>query len=178
MKRSDTGAGTILVLIKSVLPAHSHTNGVSSLLELKRGNENQNNQNFCLTPHPNGKHKLRGSWRAMSSCMRLTVGRILLLRVVGAVMDGGREMLQELLRLQLEIRMQQPWNEGELFRRWCVDNIQVVRQFRFFKTTTKEAVDGVEVPKWDEADITLLSKMLSVIDENIYSTLRAETAKT
>ena len=110
--------------------------------------------------------------------MRLTVGRILLLRVVGAVMDGGREMLQELLRLQLEIRMQQPWNEGELFRRWCVDNIQVVRQFRFFKTTTKEAVDGVEVPKWDEADITLLSKMLSVIDENIYSTLRAETAKT
>ena len=94
----------------------------------------------------------------MSSSMRLTVGRILLLRVVGAVMDGGREMLQELLRLHLEIMMHQPWDEGQLFGRWCVDNIQVVRQYRFFPVVTKETVEGVEVPIWAEADITFLSK--------------------
>ena len=94
----------------------------------------------------------------MSSSMNLTEGRIRLLRLGGAVMDGGREMLQDVLKLYLEMRTKDVWNDGRLFARWCTENHETVRQFRFFKTMVKEVVDGVEVPKWEEADITLLSK--------------------
>ena len=54
--------------------------------------------------------------------MRLTEGRIRLLRIGGAVMDGGREMLQDAFRLYLEMRMKGDWDDGQLFRKWCMEN--------------------------------------------------------
>ena len=93
----------------------------------------------------------------MASSMRLTEGRIRLLRLGGAVMDGGREMLQDAFRFHMEQRMQDPWNDGQLFRRWCVANADFVGKYKFLKSSPKEVVEGVEVPKWEDADVTLLS---------------------
>ena len=69
-------------------------------------------------------------------------------------------MLQDAFRIFLEDKMREEWTpDGQLFRRWCLENVDTFKDFRFFKSAAKEKIDGVEVPIWEEADVTLLSKL-------------------
>ena len=60
--------------------------------------------------------------------------------------------------VKYQIKFELEWNEGLLFRRWCKDNHSAVRKYKFYKKTPKEVYEEAEVPIWDEADLSLLSK--------------------
>ena len=61
------------------------------------------------------------------------------------------------------MKLEEGWNEGRLFHRWCRENDQHVRKFKFYKRISKEIHENVEVPDWNKADLSLLCKFLPIM---------------
>ena len=86
-----------------------------------------------------------------------------MLRLGSAVMIDGRQMLQQAFIFHLEKQKKEQWEDKRLYQRWCVEKQEDIRAFQFYKSAPKEFVDQgdnnkVQIPKWEEADITLMSK--------------------
>ena len=66
------------------------------------------------------------------------------------------------------MKLQEEFNEGRLFHRWCRENDQHVRKFKFYKRISKEIHEDVEVPDWNKADLSLLCKFGGYVENRNY----------
>jgi hypothetical protein len=93
--------------------------------------------------------------------------RINYFRVFGAVTDGGRKILLEAIRNELEKTTTEPWEDGKLLKTWAKENIDFVKKYRFFKSQEKEDFEGIEIPNFDKGGFQ------HQVDEFVMKTLRS-----
>ena len=95
-----------------------------------------------------------------------TDGRIRMARLQAGYLRCN-DIVKEFVEIKISEKLGSPRSDfRSTWRRWCHENIDLIKKYRFWKSQAKEVDGGEEIPTFDDVDITFIAHLMKEIAPN------------